>query len=86
MIRTYSQLVDDVFVDEAEKQLNKVFIHKKLTIKVIIACRTIATHKFRTRLSFRQYDVTLTKQQSVLTKINCSLKAENMQTKHNMVC
>ena len=32
-------------------------------------CRTTMTHKFRTRLGLKQYDVILTKEQSVLTKI-----------------
>ena len=30
--------------------------------------RITTTHKFRTRLDFEQYDVILTKEQSVLTK------------------
>ena len=61
-------------------KLNKVFIYKELTSKVIVGCSTIAVHRFRTRLGFKQYDVILTKQQSVLTKIKSSLEAENMQT------
>ena len=32
-------------------------------------CRTTSVHKFRKRLGFKQYDVILTKEQSVLTKI-----------------
>ena len=31
-------------------------------------CRTIAVHKFRTRLGFKHYDVILAKEQSLLTK------------------
>ena len=38
-------------------------------MKVIMDCRTTSAHKFRTRLGFKQYDVILTKEQSVLTKI-----------------
>ena len=36
-------------------------------------------HKFRTRLGFKQFDVILTKEQSVLTKIISSFGGENMQ-------
>ena len=31
--------------------------------------RTTSVHEFRTRLGFKQHDVILTKEQSVLTKI-----------------
>ena len=33
-------------------------------------CRTKLAHKFRIRLGFEQYDVILTKEQSVLTRIS----------------
>ena len=42
-------------------------------------CRTTSAHKFRTKLRFKQYDVILTKHQSVLTKIMNFFKGENMQ-------
>ena len=45
-----------------------------------MGCRTASSHKFRTRLGFKQYDVILTKDQSVLTKIMCSFEEENMET------
>ena len=65
-------------VDESKKQLNIIFIDKESAAKVIIDCRTTAAHKFRTRLGFKQYDVILTKEQSVLSKIKSSFKGENM--------
>ena len=34
-------------------------------------CRTTSAHKFRARLGFKEDDVILTKEQSVLTKIMC---------------
>ena len=43
-------------------------------------CRTTSADKCRTRLGFKQYDVILTKEQSVLTKIMSSFERENMQT------
>ena len=39
-------------------------------------CRTTAAHKCRTRLGFKQNDVTLTKEQSELTKIKCSFEGK----------
>ena len=44
-------------------------------------CRTTLAHKFRTRLGLKQYDVILTKEQSVLTKIISSVEGENMQNR-----
>ena len=48
-------------IEEPNKQVNRVFIHKKLAIKVIVDCRATSAQKFRTRLGFKQYDVVLTK-------------------------
>ena len=48
-------------------------------------CRTTSAHKFRTRLGLKQYDVILTKEQSVLTKIMSSFEGENMQTQYNVL-
>ena len=47
--------------------------------------RTTEAQKFRTKLGFRQYDVILTKEQSVLTKIKNSFKGENMQTQYSVL-
>ena len=47
-------------------------------------CRTTA-HKFRTTLGFKQYDVILTKEQSVLTKMMSSFEGENMQTQYTVL-
>ena len=37
-------------LEEPKKQCIRVFIDEKLAIKVIMDCRTISAHKFRTRL------------------------------------
>ena len=50
-----------------------------------MGCRTTSAHKFRTRLGFKQYDVILTKEQSVLIKIMSSFEGENMQTQYNVL-
>ena len=41
------------------------------------------THKSRTRLGFKQYDVILTKEQLVLTKIKSLSEGENMQRQNS---
>ena len=50
-----------------------------------MACRATAAHKFRIRLGFKQYDIILIKEQSVLTKIKNSLKGENMKTQYSVL-
>ena len=71
--------------EEPKKQVNRIFIDGKLAIKVIMDCRTTSAHKFRTRLGFKQCDVILTKEQSVLLKIISSFVGENMQTQYNVL-
>ena len=48
-------------------------------------CRTTLSHRFRTRLGFKQYYVILTKEQSMLTRIMNSFEEENMQTQSNVL-
>ena len=69
---------------EPKKQCNRIFIDGKLTVKVVMCCRTTSAHKFRARFGFKQYDVIFTKEQSVLTKIIGSFERENMQTQYNV--
>ena len=57
----------------------RIFIDKKLAINVNMDCQTTSIHKSRVRLKFKQYDVILTKEQSVLIKIMSSYEGENMQ-------
>ena len=56
--------------EKPKKQFNRIFVDQKLAIKVIMDCRTTSAHKFKIRLGFKQYNVILTKEQSVLTKIS----------------
>ena len=72
-------------VDKPKKQYNRILIDEKLAIKVIIDCRTTSAHKFRARLGFKQYDVILTKERSVLTKIISSFEGENIQAQYNVL-
>ena len=42
--------------------------------------KTTLGHKFRISSGFKQYNVVLTKEQSILTKIMSSLEGKNIQT------
>ena len=46
---------------------------------------TTPAHKYRTKLGFKQYGVTLTKEQSVLTKIKSWFEVENTQTQYSLL-
>ena len=60
--------------------VTRIFMNEKLAIKVPMDWRTTAAHNFRTRLRFKQYNIILTKEQSVLIKIMSSFEGENIQT------
>ena len=47
-------------------------------------CRTISALKFRARLWPKQYDATLTKEQSVLRETISSFDGENMEAQYNV--
>ena len=67
--------------DQPKKQYNRKFIDENLARKVIMDGKPTWDHKFRTRVGFKQYDVVLTKEQSVLTNIiMSSIEGENIQT------
>ena len=57
-------------------QPNRIFIDKELITKVIIDCRTIGSQTFRTTLGFKQHNVILTKEQSVLMNHKSSFEGE----------
>ena len=50
------QIIENIWTSRQikKKQCNKIFRYDKLAIKVIMNCRTTSTHKFRTRLGFKQ--------------------------------
>ena len=72
-------------VEEPKKQCNRICIDEKLAIKVIMDCKITSAYKFRKGLSFKQYDVILIEEQSVLTKIIISFEGENKQTQCNVL-
>ena len=46
------------------------FLRKDFGIQVIMDYRTVQAVKFRTKLDFKQYDVIMTQEQSILTKLD----------------
>ena len=48
-------------------------------------CKTISAPEFRTRLGVQQYDVILTKEQSVLRKTMSSFEGENLKTQYSVL-
>ena len=71
--------------DEPKKQPNRTFIDEELAIKIVMDSITTLAHKFRAKLGLKEYDVILTKERSVLTKMKSSFKRENMQTQYSFL-
>ena len=61
-------------VAEPKKQVNRLFVNEKLVIKVIMDCRATSAHEFKATLRFKQYNVILTKEHSMLTKVRSSFE------------
>ena len=61
---------------------NKI-IQKKFNRQMlaIMGCRKTSAHKYRTKLGFKQYDVILTKKQSMLTEITTSFEGKTCKQK-----
>ena len=61
--------------------------HECITIPAIMHCRvsTPKSIEFRSKLGFNQYDITLTKEQSVLKSVMHAFEGENMQTQYSVL-
>ena len=71
--------------EQKKKTIFIIFIDKKLAIRIIVGWWTTSVDKFIERLGFRQYDVILTTEQSVLIKIMSSFEEKNVQTQYNVL-
>ena len=63
------------------------YAHERIIISTMMHCR-VATPKsieFRYKLGFDQYDVTLTKEQSVLKSVIDAFEGENSQTQYSVL-
>ena len=57
-----------------------MYVHEDIITPIIMHCRvsTPKTFKFRSKIGFNQYDITLTKEQSVLKSVMDAFEGENM--------
>ena len=64
-----------------------MYAHEYITIPVIMHCRvsTPKSIKFKSKLGFNQYDITLTKEQSILKSVMDAFEGENMQTQYSVL-
>ena len=65
-------------VKEPKKRCNRIFMHKKIAVKVIIDSRATSAQKFRARSRLTQNDVILTKEKSVLPKRTSSFEGKKI--------
>ena len=63
-----------------------MYAHECIIIPVLIHCRVSTPKKiaFRSKLAFNQYDITLTKEQTVSKSIMDAFERENIQTQYNV--
>ena len=66
--------------------INFMYAHECIIIPIIMYCRlsTPKTIEFKSKLGFNQYDITLTKEQSVLKSVMNAFEGENMQTQYSV--
>ena len=59
-----------------------MYAHEDIITSVIMHCRVLTPKsiKFRSKLGFNQYYITLIKEQSVLKSVMDAFEGENMQT------
>ena len=59
-----------------------MYAHECIIIPIITHCRvaSLKSMKFKNRLEFNQYDIALTKEQSVLKSVMDAFEGENIQT------
>ena len=63
-----------------KRTLSIIFIDEELATKVTVDYKTTAAIEFRTRWRFKQYNVILTKEQSVLTQMKSWFQGESANT------
>ena len=69
------------------KDIKFMYAPECIIVPIIMHCR-VATPKsieFRSKLGFNQYDITLTKEQSVLKSVLDAFEGENMETKYSVL-
>ena len=64
-----------------------LYIIEELALKIIMHCRlsTEKTEKFTSELGFKQHDIIMTKEQSVLKSVKDAFEGENIQTQYSVL-
>ena len=64
-----------------------MYVHECIIIPIIMRCRvaSLKSIEFKNRLGFNQYDITLTKEQSILKSVMDAFEGENMQTQYSVL-
>ena len=64
-----------------------MYAHECMIIPAIMHCRISKPKsiEFKSKLGFNQYDITLSKEQSVLKSLFDALEEENMQTQYSVL-
>ena len=61
---------------------DRKFLREDFGIQIIMDCRAVQAVKCRRKLGFKQYDVIMTQEQSVLTKLDRYFNTENKIVQH----
>ena len=72
-------------VDETNKTTQQNFYTKGIRDQSNTDCKTTVAYKLRTRVGFKQYDVILTNEQSVLIIRKSLFEGESIQTQHGIL-
>ena len=64
-----------------------MYAHECIIIPIIMHCRvsTPKSIEFKSKLGFNQFDITLTKEQSILKSVMDTFERENMQTQYSVL-
>ena len=72
-------------LQDCHEQPCRKFIKEDFTIQIIMDCRTTPLLNVKTKLGFNQYDLIMTQEQSVLSKIKTIFLAEEIFLQHNVL-
>ena len=67
------------------KDVKHIYAHESVAVPVIMGSRSPKAIKFRSKLGFSQYDITLKKESSVLKSITNTFEGEDMETQYNVL-
>ena len=72
-------------VDESIKQPYRRFLHRDLTLKIIMNCRTDESCNLKKNLGFTLHDVINAKEQTIINSIKDASEGEDKQTQYTVI-